>query len=142
MSDVSVRLERIDGIAFRVSAGSGHAVTIDGPPHIGGTDQGARPMELFLAALAGCAVVDVVHFLHKGRQVFTDFSVAVIGHRVDAVPATFDRIDLAFTLCGPVPIARFERAVALAIDKYCSVRAMLRDEVEVRWTVAVFPASD
>ena len=41
-------------VSFSAESGSGHTVTLDGPPNLGGQDLGARPMELMLMGLGGC----------------------------------------------------------------------------------------
>ena len=44
---------------------SGHHVIMDALPAVGGNDEGARPKELMLAALAGCTGMDVISILGK-----------------------------------------------------------------------------
>ena len=39
------------GVSFTTESGSGHTVTVDGPPDLGGENRGARPMELILMGL-------------------------------------------------------------------------------------------
>ena len=133
---VHVRLQRQAGIRFQGRNDRGHTVVLDGPEKLGGADQGIRPMELMLVALAGCSAVDVVHILGKQRQPLEDLQIDVEGHRADAVPAVFESISLSFVAVGDVDAKKLERAVGLAVDKYCSVAAMLT-EVEVHWTACV-----
>jgi putative redox protein len=60
------------GVSFTAESGSGHKVTVDGPPNLGGENLGARPMELILMGLGGCAAFDVMTILKKTRQDVTD----------------------------------------------------------------------
>ena len=66
---MKTRVDWVDGMAFRATTDSGHAIDIDGPPALGGQERGARPMELLLAGLGSCSAVDVVHILRRGRHV-------------------------------------------------------------------------
>ena len=54
-------------VRFEATSGSGHTLTLDGPPDSGGTNAGPRPMELVLMGVAGCASYDVVHILERQR---------------------------------------------------------------------------
>ena len=137
MSAVRVTLERQTAVAFSVKGGTGHSTTLDGPAHIGGSEAGLRPMELMLAGIAGCASVDVVHILNKGRQPFEHLSVEATGHRADAIPAVFTRIELHFVATGTLKEDRLARAAMLAVTQYCSAAASLHPDIEVSWTVEV-----
>lgn len=164
MNVVKVILHRIGPGSFEAANAAGHRVRLGGSPAFEAeirekavnpagipgpepaaatppTDAGAglRPMELFLAALAGCSAVDVVQILTRQRQDLRDLVVDAEGVRVEAIPAVYETIMLRFTAHGPVDPARLSRAVELAVTKYCSVRDMLRPEVEVRWEAAVAP---
>ena len=76
---------RNDGVHFVAETDSGGRVPIDGSPAIGGQGLGARPMELLLSALGGCAGIDVVGILAKQRQPVDDL---VVRWRATARPAS------------------------------------------------------
>ena len=38
----------VKGMCFEVEAGSGHRITLDAAEHVGGNNEGFRPMELLL----------------------------------------------------------------------------------------------
>lgn len=131
---LEVTLCRIGHAAFRARGGSGGELVVDGSPDIGGEGRGMRPMELLLTALASCASMDVVHILvNKQHEPLEDLEVFVDGERNDATPAPFQRIHLRFVARGAVDPKKLERAVGLAVEKYCSVGASLRDEIAVTW---------
>ena len=77
---------RNDGVHFVAETDSGGRVPIDGSPAVGGQGLGARPMELLLAALGGCAGIDVVGILAKQRQPVDDLVVTVEGDRATGEP--------------------------------------------------------
>src|SRR5690606_21385392 len=59
-------------VCFEAESETGHKVLMDGPPDHGGQNRGARPMEMILMGVGGCASFDVVHILKKARQDVTD----------------------------------------------------------------------
>ena len=111
---------------FLGESGSGHSVVMDGAPDQGGRNMGARPMEMILLGLGGCASFDVMTMLQKGRQQVSDCRVEISAQRVDAVPAVFSSIHLEFVLSGSnLKESQVKRAVELSADKYCSASIML-----------------
>ena len=116
----------VDGVMFLGESGSGHAVIMDGAPDQGGRNMGARPMEMILIGLGGCASFDVMTMLQKGRQAVSDCSVELTAERVDAVPAEFSKIHLNFLVTGTdLKDSQVKRAVELSAEKYCSASIML-----------------
>ena len=111
-------------VKFTAESGSGHLVTIDGPSDHGGKNQGARPMELMLMGVGGCASFDVVHILKKARQDVTDCVAQVEAERVDEVPAVFSRIHLHFVVKGNnLKEAHVKRAVELSAENTAQRRS-------------------
>lgn len=135
-----VRLERIGKAAFEAKGGTGGSLVVDGSPEIGGEGRGMRPMELLLAAVASCSAMDVVHILGKQREPLEGLSIEVEGQRAEGVPSPFERIEIVFVARGNVDPHKLERAVGLAVEKYCSVGASLAPGVEVRWKARLEPA--
>lgn len=114
-------------VRFDATSGSGHSVTMDGPPDHGGTNQGVRPMEMLLMGVGGCASFDVVHILKKSRQDVTGCVAELEAERVDDVPSVFSKIHLHFVVSGnKLKDAMVKRAVELSAEKYCSASIMLR----------------
>lgn len=138
---MKITLNKVGACAFEVADGRGHAVTIDGPPALGGIDSGMRPMEMFLSALASCSAVDVVLILGKGKQRLDSLRIEVEGVRADATPAVFTVITLTFVASGDVTLPKLERAVQLSVEKYCSVSKMLRDDVRVEHRCRLEPSA-
>lgn len=128
---MKISLRQVGACAFEMDDGRGHTVVLDGPEKLGGTDQGPRPMEMFLAALASCSAVDVVMILRQQKQGLEELRIEVEGERADAIPAVFRHIKLRFLAYGEVAENKMERAVRLSVEKYCSVAKMLVPEVVV-----------
>lgn len=130
----TLTLEQVGTAAFEAKAGSGGTLIIDGAPDIGGEGRGMRPMEVLLSALVSCSAMDVLHILRKQREPLEHLHVAVEGLRADAIPSPYTDIELVFTARGAVNPHKLERAVGLAVDKYCSVRASMDPKIQIRWS--------
>jgi len=121
-----------EGSTFEGVAGSGHRVTMDVAPEVGGRNLGRRPMEMVLLGLGGCTAIDVLQMLRKGRQPITDMRVELDAERADDVPKVFTRIHLHFVLTGAgLDPHKIERAINLSASKYCSASMMLNKTAEM-----------
>jgi putative redox protein len=128
-----VRLDQVGAAAFEATGDSGGTLVVDGAPEIGGAGRGMRPMELLLSSVASCSAMDVVKILRQQREPLEHLRVEISGVRADAVPAVFTSMVLTFVARGAVSEHKLRRAVALAVEKYCSVRASLGG-VAFTWT--------
>ena len=109
------------GTAFDITAGSGGTVVSDGD-----AQAGMSPMEMLLAALAGCTGADVIDILRKKRQEVTRFEVRVSGERPETHPRVYTAIEVTYIVTGHgIDPAAVRRAIELSESKYCSVSAML-----------------
>jgi putative redox protein len=116
----------VGGVAFEASTESGHQVIMDGSPAYGGENRGARPMELILLGLGGCAAFDIVTILKKARQDVTDVRCVLKAERADSIPAVFTKINIHFVVTGrDVKEKQVDKAIHLSADKYCSASRML-----------------
>ena len=101
-------------------------------------ETGPSPVDGLLGALAACTAVDVVEILAKRRTPLESLEIEVTGHRANAVPARVVRVELVYRMTGAgVERVHAERAVELAVTKYCSVRDSLDPELPVAWTVVL-----
>jgi len=111
--------------------GSPHTIRLDAS-----AQTGPGPVDGLLCALASCTGVDVVDILEKRRTPVASLAIAVTGQRVDAVPARLMAIHLAYTITGEgIERVHAERAIELAVTKYCSVRDSLREDIAVTWSL-------
>jgi putative redox protein len=124
------------GMAFRGEPPSGHPVSMDAAPAVGGGDTAARPLELVVVGLAGCSGMDVVSVLAKMRQQVTSLEVEVEAIQAEDHPRRLTRVSLVYRVGGKdLDPEKVRRAVELSQEKYCSVAATLRSPVEVTWRV-------
>ena len=121
-----------DGMSFIAETGSGHFITMDGPPDAGGRNLAPRPMETVLAGTGGCTAFDVVMILKRSRQDITDCSVKMTAERADVDPKAFTKIHMHFLVTGRnLKPESVERAVKLSAEKYCSASIMLAKTAEI-----------
>ena len=119
------------GHAFDGGREGGPTIHLDGS-----APDGPSPVDALLLALATCAGYDVVDILAKQRTPLASMDIDVLGERVDTVPRRLSRVVLAFTIAGEgIKQEAAERAVALSIEKYCSVGASLREDIAIEWRV-------
>ncbi len=106
-------------VAFEAPA-EPDGTALDSGPHGGAAGPG--PAELLLVAGAGCATWDVVEILRKGREDITSIECHADGDQQADAPWTFRRVAVSFTVRGRgLDRERVERAVTLAVERYCSV---------------------
>lgn len=118
----------LENVAFEGETESGHRITMDGSAAFGGENRGARPMELILMGLGGCASFDIVTILKKARQDIQDVKCELQADRADDIPAVFTKIHLHFVVKGKgIKEKQVEKAVMLSAEKYCSASKMLVD---------------
>ena len=126
------------GMAFSAETGSGHQVTMDGPPNAGGKNSAPRPMELILAGTGGCSAFDVVLILQRARQEIGACDVQLTAERAETEPKVFTKINLHFTVKGKnLDLAKVERAVKLSHEKYCSATTMLAKTAEITYSIEI-----
>jgi putative redox protein len=91
-----------------------------------------------LAALLGCTGVDFTSILTKQRQEVSRISAEVHAEQDQVPPWPFRRIGTVFTVEGRNLDERaVERALSLAVDRYCSVGATLAGTADISHRVVV-----
>jgi putative redox protein len=125
---VTLRTVEGEGIVFEAHTPRGMSLMMDSSK----TPQGPSPVETLLAALGGCAGMDVIGILRKKRQVVLGYDVVVTGERAVEHPCRFTRIEVLHRLRGrDLSAAAVEEAIRLSDTKYCSVHATLAPAVEI-----------
>lgn len=104
----------------------------------GSAKSGQNPVDALVSALATCTGIDVVDILGKRRTPPDRLVVDAFAERRAEHPRRVERVRLTFTVDGAgIEIAHTERAVALALSRYCSVAATLAPAVIVETKVVV-----
>jgi putative redox protein len=95
---------------------------------------GPSPVDGLVASLAACTAVDVVDILAKRRTPVESLAIDAEGARFAGVPGRLTAVELVYRLRGAgIERVHAERAIELAVDKYCSVRSSLDPAIPVTW---------
>lgn len=122
----------VKGMQFLGESGTGHAIVMDADEKFGGTNTGARPIELLLTGFGGCTGMDVISVLRKKRQEVANLEIKVDGQREEGHPGRYTAIHLIYTITGRnISKEAVERAISLSLDKYCAVGATLARSAEI-----------
>ena len=132
---MKVEVKRInDKVHYQASNEQGVLINMDGSEAIGGEGNGARPMELLLAGLGGCAGIDISLMLDKMRQKADKVEMEINGEReANAEPSLFHDIDIKFKFWGELQAKHVLRAVELSMTKYCSVAMTLNKSAKISY---------
>ncbi|MDE3127164.1 MAG: OsmC family protein [Gemmatimonadota bacterium] len=112
-----------------------------GKPQIridGHAETGPGPVDVLLTAVATCSGIDVVDILAKRHTPVAALEVEVVGERRAAHPRRLLAIDVTYHVTGAeVERVHAERAVALSLERYCSVSSSLAPDIVVRTVVVL-----
>ncbi len=123
---VEAKVTLVRDMQFSGRATSGHSLAMDADDSSGGHNAGFRPMELLLVGFGGCSGMDVISILRKKRQPVSGLEVNVRGEKSDDHPRIYKEVHIEYVVKGKgVGTEAVERAIALSLDKYCSVGATL-----------------
>lgn len=136
---IKIEIDRLnDGFHMAARNEQGNTVHMDASPDMGGTNEGMRPMQMLLAAMGGCSSIDIINILKKQRQDLKDLKVTVTGEREkDAVPSLFTDVHAHFRLYGDLDHDKVEKAVALGVEKYCSVAKTLEARAKITYSFEI-----
>jgi putative redox protein len=96
------------------------------------------PVDTLLIALGTCTAIDVVEILAKRRTPAASLRIQIDGARADAVPKRLVGVLLTYHVTGDgIERHHAERAVELAVTKYCSVRDSIDPNMPVRWMLVL-----
>lgn len=129
-------------MAFESTTPSGHSLTMDAAEEVGGENNGPRPTELLLNAVAGCTGIDIISILTKMRLTPDSFQMEVEGARADDHPKKFTTVHIHYSLEGDLPEDKVVRAIQLSKDKYCSVSHSLSSKIEVSYSINGKPGQE
>lgn len=127
---MKAKVSWFDDLSFVAESASGHSLLLSAGGQSGGRDTAVTPMEMVLMAVGGCSSIDVVMILKKARQDVTDCVCELDSTRADSSPKVFKTIHAHYVVTGHrVKPEQVQKAVALSLEKYCSVALMLAGTV-------------
>ncbi|GAB4537261.1 MAG: OsmC family protein [Thermodesulfovibrionia bacterium] len=132
------RVRLVDGMQFVGVADSGHAIVMDALPSVGGSDTGARPIELLPIAFGGCSGMDVISILRKKRQDVRGFEMNITGEQAEEHPHKYTSMHIEYVVKGrDISEDAVKRAIELSLSKYCSVGATLSGTTKITYSYKI-----
>jgi putative redox protein len=123
---VEAKVTLVKDMQFTGKATSGHSLIMDADKGAGEANAGFVPMELLLVGFGGCSGMDVISILRKKRQQITGLEINVKGEKGDSYPKVYKEVHIEYVVKGKsVEKEAVKRAIALSLEKYCSVGATL-----------------
>ncbi len=101
-----------------------------------GTESAASPVETVLEALGACSMMDIISILRKMRREPLSLTADIAAQRAKEHPKVFTSIEINYRLeCAECSPDDLEKAVALSMEKYCTVAAILRNSgCQIHWS--------
>lgn len=129
----TVTVDWIDALRFAGTTPKGATITMDSA----GT-AGPSPMDVLLMAGGACSGMDVVSILEKMQVTLAHCRIELSGTRADEHPRRYLAITMRFRIKGEgLTEAKAERAVALSVEKYCSVMRSLDESIKVTTEIVI-----
>lgn len=117
---------------------SGHKVSMDALPEVGGENSGPRPKELMLASLAGCTGMDVISILRKMKVEVESFNINVEADLTEEHPKHYSKMHVTYIFKGNnLDVEKLKKAVDLSQDKYCGVSAAYRKAMQLTYEIKI-----
>ncbi len=138
---MEVELIHSKDFTFKSWSESQQEITLGASKELGGEGKDYRPMQLMLLALASCSSFDIVAIFKKKKLAFSDFKITAKGKRREEIPNIFTEIKLHYSVKVNLNGETFAKYIDLALNKYCSVRAMLQENIAVSFTHRITPLS-
>lgn len=92
--------------------------------------EGIKASDLLMLAAASCSMYDVLEIMEKQREPVEDMQVLCEADQLPEPPHRFTRLHLKYLVTGKVSAEKLERAIKLSQDKYCSVLATIRPNLD------------
>ena len=127
-NELKIQLRQISASTSEATIGR-HQVLIDRPAAKGGSDAGPMGGELFLAAVGGCFMSNLLAAIRAREAQISDVRVEVVGSLADS-PARFSGIELRIT-AESRDRDLLEQLVEIA-DRGCIMMNTLRGKLDVR----------
>jgi uncharacterized OsmC-like protein len=127
----------VDGFAQTIEAGS-HCLHADEPESVGGTNMGATPYDLLLAALGSCKAMTVGMYARRKKWPLEQIAVSLRHSKIHAIDCAecetkagrIDRIECEIQLTGSITAE--QRSRLLEIAETCPVHRTLKAEIEIK----------
>jgi putative redox protein len=134
MNEITITIRQVSDTTSEAEIRQ-HRVLIDRPEAKGGSDMGPMGGELFLSAVGGCFMSNLLAAMKARRVEMPGLHTRATGTLADNAPARFTAVELCVTADNP-DRETLEHLVEIA-DKGCIMMNTLRDKLDVRVRLAV-----
>jgi putative redox protein len=126
----------VDALAFDGVSDNGHTIRMDTTVEGGSLNSGMSPKKLLLASLCGCSGIDVVDILKKMKVDYSKLEVFAEAEQTTTHPMVFTSIHMVYKAAiSSENLDKFKRAVALSLETYCGISAMLAKHCAINYSV-------
>ncbi len=132
-NEIRIQLRQVSTSTSEATVRS-HQVVIDRPAAKGGTDMGPMGGELFLAAVGGCFMSNLLAAINARSADISDVRTEVIG-ALAGNPTRFESVQL-YVIAPTVDRELLERLVEIA-DRGCIMMNTLRGKLDIRVRIGV-----
>jgi putative redox protein len=113
-----------------------HSIVLSGTAD----EEGVKPSDMLLVALATCTAISVVEILRKKKTPLSNLEIKVSGQQDAKPPWTFRAIHMKFLVSGKdLTEKNLHQAIEISEAKYCSVAATIRGVAKITWDFEILP---
>ena len=133
---MNMQIKRIDEpYVFEFSDSNGNSMIMDSSADLEGQNRGMTPMQVLLGSLMGCMSIDIILVLKKQKISPKNYKVDAITKKREGVPTPYEKIHFVVSIDEDIERKRIHRAISLSLEKYCSVRACLKDDIDITFEI-------
>ena len=133
---MNMQIKRIDEpYVFEFSDSKGNSMIMDSSADLEGQNRGMTPMQVLLGSLMGCMSIDIILVLKKQKISPKNYKVDAITKKREGVPTPYEKIHFVVSIDEEIDRKRIHRAISLSLEKYCSVRACLKDDIDITFEI-------
>ena len=133
---MNMQIKRIDEpYVFEFSDSNGNSMIMDSSSDLEGQNRGMTPMQALLGSLMGCMSIDIILVLKKQKISPKNYKVEAITKKREGVPTPYEKIHFVVSIDEDIDRKRIHRAISLSLEKYCSVRACLKDDIDITFEI-------
>lgn len=133
---MNMQIKRIDEpYVFEFSDSNGNLMIMDSSADLEGQNRGMTPMQVLLGSLMGCMSIDIILVLKKQKISPKNYKVEAITKKREGVPTPYEKIHFVVSIDEDIDRKRIHRAISLSLEKYCSVKACLKDDIEITFEI-------
>ena len=131
-----MQIKRInEPYVFEFSDSNGNSMIMDSSADLEGQNRGMTPMQVLLGSLMGCMSIDIILVLKKQKISPKNYKVEAITKKREGVPTPYEKIHFVVSIDEEIDRKRIHRAISLSLEKYCSVRACLKDDIDITFEI-------